>query len=180
MGVSLAGKDSALLIEGFTTPAGALFQMDALRMVSQVPVKGALDTHYHFDHSMGNSFYGVNGVQLWAHATAAKRIMDSYVPLQGVDKEAALGPFEKRVKEAKSDVERQHAQSDLNAVTGVYQAANATVLGLPNRPIDPAKLPMSIDLGGLMAVLEDRKSTRLNSSHRCISYAVFCLKKKKK
>src|SRR5437764_7383174 len=28
--------------------------------------------------------------------------------------------------------------------------------------------------------LVDRKSTRLNSSHRCISYAVFCLKKKKK
>src|SRR5437879_7006541 len=27
---------------------------------------------------------------------------------------------------------------------------------------------------------EDRKSTRLNSSHRCISYAVFCLKKKTK
>src|SRR5437762_9359040 len=26
--------------------------------------------------------------------------------------------------------------------------------------------------------LQDRKSTRLNSSHRCISYAVFCLKKK--
>src|SRR5437764_9763973 len=26
--------------------------------------------------------------------------------------------------------------------------------------------------------LLDRKSTRLNSSHRCISYAVFCLKKK--
>src|SRR5437763_11352862 len=25
----------------------------------------------------------------------------------------------------------------------------------------------------------DRKSTRLNSSHRCISYAVFCLKKNK-
>src|SRR5207248_9398473 len=28
--------------------------------------------------------------------------------------------------------------------------------------------------------IEDRKSTRLNSSHRTISYAVFCLKKKKK
>src|SRR5437763_3700106 len=27
-------------------------------------------------------------------------------------------------------------------------------------------------------VARDRKSTRLNSSHRCISYAVFCLKKK--
>src|SRR2546430_3418486 len=29
------------------------------------------------------------------------------------------------------------------------------------------------------AVSEDRKSTRLNSSHSQISYAVFCLKKKK-
>src|SRR5438094_2602010 len=28
--------------------------------------------------------------------------------------------------------------------------------------------------------MADRKSTRLNSSHRTISYAVFCLKKKKK
>src|SRR5256885_8592431 len=29
-------------------------------------------------------------------------------------------------------------------------------------------------------VLQDRKSTRLNSSHLVISYAVFCLKKKKR
>src|SRR5690242_21599104 len=29
-------------------------------------------------------------------------------------------------------------------------------------------------------LVEDRKSTRLNSSHMSISYAVFCLKKKKK
>src|SRR5207248_11465024 len=33
---------------------------------------------------------------------------------------------------------------------------------------------------GRARVTRDRKSTRLNSSHRTISYAVFCLKKKKK
>src|SRR3989454_11500292 len=33
---------------------------------------------------------------------------------------------------------------------------------------------------GLERHAEDRKSTRLNSSHLVISYAVFCLKKKKK
>src|SRR5207248_11653945 len=32
----------------------------------------------------------------------------------------------------------------------------------------------------LIRVIRDRKSTRLNSSHRTISYAVFCLKKKNK
>src|SRR5699024_12829112 len=35
--------------------------------------------------------------------------------------------------------------------------------------------PQNIDLD----LMEDRKSTRLNSSHVSISYAVFCLKKKK-
>src|SRR3712207_9376721 len=35
------------------------------------------------------------------------------------------------------------------------------------------------DRGRLGVVPEDRKSTRLNSSHANISYAVFCLKKKK-
>ena len=33
--------------------------------------------------------------------------------------------------------------------------------------------------GGLIPLLVNRKSTRLNSSHALISYAVFCLKKKK-
>src|SRR5437762_13338197 len=40
------------------------------------------------------------------------------------------------------------------------------------RPLLPDAV--DIDVDGV-----DRKSTRLNSSHRCISYAVFCLKKKK-
>src|SRR2546427_4101962 len=40
----------------------------------------------------------------------------------------------------------------------------------------------AIPFEGLQAGItwEDRKSTRLNSSHSQISYAVFCLKKKKK
>src|SRR3712207_7539190 len=33
--------------------------------------------------------------------------------------------------------------------------------------------------GALLLAIADRKSTRLNSSHANISYAVFCLKKKK-
>src|SRR2546429_6261998 len=43
-------------------------------------------------------------------------------------------------------------------------------------------LPRSLQVGGRTGIIEraqDRKSTRLNSSHGYISYAVFCLKKKK-
>src|SRR2546430_5769130 len=52
-------------------------------------------------------------------------------------------------------------------------AANAT--GLPVRPV-----AVAVSEFGPAVVLRDRKSTRLNSSHSQISYAVFCLKKKKK
>src|SRR5207248_8941240 len=46
---------------------------------------------------------------------------------------------------------------------------------------DPAKLGEDALARGLDDARRplDRKSTRLNSSHRTISYAVFCLKKKK-
>src|SRR5437879_10034282 len=41
-----------------------------------------------------------------------------------------------------------------------------------------AALQLRIDAAQAAFSPSDRKSTRLNSSHRCISYAVFCLKKK--
>src|SRR5690349_22649069 len=44
----------------------------------------------------------------------------------------------------------------------------------------PLPLPIRTSADFLVMGLSDRKSTRLNSSHVEISYAVFCLKKKKK
>src|SRR3712207_8727041 len=46
---------------------------------------------------------------------------------------------------------------------------------------DPTAIVVEISGDGQIADgVSDRKSTRLNSSHANISYAVFCLKKKKK
>src|SRR5438094_6204591 len=44
----------------------------------------------------------------------------------------------------------------------------------------PATVFFLLKLNGEDVGLQDRKSTRLNSSHRTTSYAVFCLKKKTK
>src|SRR2546426_3626543 len=44
----------------------------------------------------------------------------------------------------------------------------------------PEHAAVGLQLGDGIAIQPDRKSTRLNSSHLVISYAVFCLKKKKK
>src|SRR5260221_10785524 len=58
-------------------------------------------------------------------------------------------------REPPADYVRRLARDKARSVPGAW------VLGAGNRP-------------------RDRKSTRLNSSHTVISYAVFCLKKKKK
>src|SRR5258708_4587951 len=65
----------------------------------------------------------------------------------------------------------------------------AAIGGLPNAPGHTAKIinvVLADDAGNgehasaAKGPDKDRKSTRLNSSHQIISYAVFCLKKKKK
>jgi glyoxylase-like metal-dependent hydrolase (beta-lactamase superfamily II) len=150
----LIGRDAALMIEGFQTPIGASFQMDALRMVSQAPVRAALVSHFHFDHCLGNSFYGAKGIEVWAHAKVPTRMTERYPPMQAEDLATFLAPFQKRVREAKTESERQHAESDIQGMTGMFVPVSETVLALPSHPLDPAKLPMKIDLGGLTAVIE--------------------------
>src|SRR5438552_4999280 len=55
----------------------------------------------------------------------------------------------------------------------------AAVLIVVVRDMIPGLLGMIPDVEPHQNQHEDRKSTRLNSSHQIISYAVFCLKKKK-
>src|SRR5688572_31256755 len=65
-------------------------------------------------------------------------------------------------------------RSDVEAVTVEAHRGDAL---LPRvRAGAPARGPRAFEAVGL----RDRKSTRLNSSHSQISYAVFCLKKKNK
>src|SRR5437879_11034673 len=47
-----------------------------------------------------------------------------------------------------------------------------TVLGEGGAAVAAARLRRAVRIDELL--IQDRKSTRLNSSHRCISYAVFC------
>src|SRR5690554_7351535 len=59
----------------------------------------------------------------------------------------------------------------------LFHIYDAIKLGIPFKRIQEKT---KIDEWFLRQIEEDRKSTRLNSSHVRISYAVFCLKKKKK
>src|SRR5688572_33353603 len=76
---------------------------------------------------------------------------------------------------------RRPPRSTLFPYTTLFRSpdvgARVGVRGLPgDDPVDAVERDRRVN--GVLH--EDRKSTRLNSSHSQISYAVFCLKKKKK
>src|SRR5688572_32116444 len=68
-----------------------------------------------------------------------------------------------------------------DVVAGLSEQAQGQVLG-DTKSAETTLGPVNSERqrGRVEGFLEDRKSTRLNSSHSQISYAVFCLKKKKK
>src|SRR5690349_23121604 len=80
---------------------------------------------------------------------------------------------------------RRPPRSTLFPYTTLFRSSDA--FPMPGRNVRPLRIrivhrefePRDVPSGFKLAV-EDRKSTRLNSSHVEISYAVFCLKKKKK
>src|SRR3989449_2139872 len=78
------------------------------------------------------------------------------------------------------------------ATTEIYTLSlhDALPISVVKAPLRAANLPIGVfpasrgprvlpRLAELFPAVRDRKSTRLNSSHGYISYAVFCLKKKK-
>src|SRR2546426_2734313 len=81
---------------------------------------------------------------------------------------------------------RRPPRSTLFPYTTLFRSVDVQLVGgaeLGVRLRDDLELPEVERLAGRRAVfrrLQDRKSTRLNSSHLVISYAVFCLKKKKR
>src|SRR5258705_9055010 len=71
---------------------------------------------------------------------------------------------------------RRPPRSTLFPYTTLFRSAHVVGAGLERQP--PYGHGAARQLAAEM-LFEDRKSTRLNSSHLGISYAVFCLKKKK-
>src|SRR3989442_16036854 len=77
---------------------------------------------------------------------------------------------------------RRPPRSTLFPYTTLFRSEAGHAIGVLLTSTDAGSGPgeLAAALRGHDVAIEDRKSTRLNSSHVRISYAVFCLKKKKK
>src|SRR5438034_6587814 len=75
---------------------------------------------------------------------------------------------------------RRPPRSTLFPYTTLFRSYQVlSVLKISLFPTTPITNSLLLSSAGHCTYFTDRKSTRLNSSHTVISYAVFCLKKKK-
>jgi cyclase len=75
--VVLNGADGKLMGDTFVMPAWPHLK-DALDAIGKAPVKTAIDTHWHFDHSDNNAALRAAGATLVAHENTKKRMSETH------------------------------------------------------------------------------------------------------
>lgn len=150
----IVGRDAVLLIEGHFQPEGAALEVEAAGAVSKAPIKAAINTHYHFDHTFGNAYYAGRQIPIIGHEQVVPLMKERYADLKGKDKAPLLAPFERKLRAAADGTEKLHAEGDLNAAKLMYSAVDAATLVYPTQLAAPGTLPRRIDLGGLTAIIE--------------------------
>src|SRR5699024_12881291 len=97
---------------------------------------------------------------------AGLTVLPPDAPLQGTE-----GSYQDRI------VQSPFMEDALVPIIAILFLIPGLVYGIVNRNIRNDK-DVAAQMSDTMASMGDRKSTRLNSSHVSISYAVFCFKKK--
>ena len=150
----LAGRDAVLIVEGHFQPQGAELEIEVARTVSKAPVRAAVNTHYHLDHTFGNIAYANRGIPIMGHEKVMPLMKEKYAALVGVDKRPLLAAEEQKITKAADATEKAHRESDLSFSRLMYDAIDATTLAFPTEPLAPTALPTPIDLGGLTAIID--------------------------
>src|SRR5438876_4615906 len=133
------------------------------------------DLHYTYDIPVQLNALGYRGPAVSAKAATEYRIValgDSHVYGQGVaDADLATALIERHYRQPP-------ASCDVRVINLGVRAYSINQEYAVLRRLGPALAPDLVLLFFYLNDFEDRKSTRLNSSHPSSSYAVFCLKKK--
>src|SRR5262249_869236 len=123
-------------------------------MLAKAPVMGAVDTHYHLDHTFGNSGYADRHIPILAHERTPVLMKERYAALQGVDKAPLLAPLKRKIEAAADSREKAGVEPDLQGEQWMYGAIDSTKLAYPTELLKPLELPRRIDLGGVQVVIE--------------------------
>lgn len=117
----IVGDGGVLVVDTFLTPAAAEELIGAIEAQTKQPIKYAVNTHYHLDHTGGNQVFAERGVPIIAHdnvtqwqTTKNKRFLPSPDELQKRRADAAkqLNETPEDQKDKRAGFERQVRRFD--------------------------------------------------------------------
>ena len=72
----IVNENDVMLVDDGTTPAAARALLEDLKLITNKPVRWVVNTHFHYDHTDGNSIFGPE-VQIIGHEYVRKAILDN-------------------------------------------------------------------------------------------------------
>jgi cyclase len=118
------GDDGVLIFDTFFTPAALEELISEIKALTRLPIKFAVNSHYHLDHTGGNQVLAALGVPIIAHdnvmkwqTTKNKRFLPASADLQKRRADAAkqLGDTAADQKDKRAQLERQISRYDAMA-----------------------------------------------------------------
>lgn len=146
------GSRDVLVVDTNTTPAGARAFLDDLKLITDKPVRYAVNSHYHYDHTDGNQVFRQIGADVIGH-TFVKYAMENYDILhrepymtsQVVNGQRRIDTAKQRLADEKDPQQRIVLTTQLAAAEKNWTDLQEIKVTPPNVTYDDKKV---LDLGG--------------------------------
>jgi glyoxylase-like metal-dependent hydrolase (beta-lactamase superfamily II) len=119
--VVIVNDQDVLLVDDGTTPAAARAFLDDIKIITKKPVRYVVNTHFHYDHTDGNSVFGPE-VQIIAHEFVRTAIAtfdvlnrEPFITSQKTAVPARIDALTKQIAAEKDPQKKAALQKDLTA-----------------------------------------------------------------
>ena len=119
----IVNENDVMIVDDGTTPAAARALLEDLKLITNKPVRWVVNTHFHYDHTDGNSIFGPE-VQIIGHEYVRHAIMDLDV-LHREPYKTALSNMSIQVESVKKQIDGEKDAGKRAALQKQLDAAQA-------------------------------------------------------
>ncbi len=144
----VVGDESVLVVDSGATPSGARALVQAVRTVTDRPIRYLVDTHFHFDHAFGNAAFGPDTVVVSHEATRALLGPEA---LRGRTYRGFVDPLPSRVEQLRAQAAAEPSAEKRRDLAAQAESLEAYARELATLTLVPPRLTFSerasVDLG---------------------------------